>query len=466
MHPILPKSQCWCVDDSSSKFVLQIRRPQYWRIEVPLSCPDDQEISGKLKEVLSQILLFEKTPCPFQRSFHIDLPEAPATPLKKRPWRPVNTPKSRTDEPCLSDAPLEIKSGEEYYTSVSDNNMNCEGEDGDCDVPDGMDVTPRNTFHRTVLPSLDHDEVNNSRAIRAVRSVTAPPQLKIVTSSLSSGGRTMSPLSGSRSIESASSDYSSSVESFHTVQSWHSPITPLPPSPPESNPVSPKTYPYPHDNISLPKTPLHTREVSEITVTPETPRVWGISRGSSIESVRPVAERHPIPLSKTPTLRSEFEDNLDEEHFEIAPSSTHQKRIRHRPKTSSNSQRRALSPLPPAADILSPPRRRPRHLQTTRHLPTAIIQKTCEILLSPPSHLLHLMLNIAARIAAGEWRGMVFGFGDGGEKIVAQWDYGDEDDDSTGDFWEEDDYGVSLGGKQNLNSNSVRERIGRSWEVD
>lgn len=464
MHPILPKSQCWCVDDSSSKYVLQIRRPQYWRIEVPINGPDDQQKSEGLKEVLSQILLFEKTSCPFQRTFTVELPEAPITPLKKRPWRPVHTPKSEKDEAYFPEAPSETESIGECYSVVSGDNVDHQS---DSDATDDTNVTPRNTFHRPLLPPLlGGDIVNHSEPSRGGRSVTAPPQLTIVTSSASTGTRTMSPLSRSRSIESASSGYSSSVDSFHTVQSWHSPITPLPPSPPASNSASPTTYPYPHDNISLPKRPQHAREISEITITSETPRVWEISRGSSTESVKQVAERPSTPPPKMPPLVNELEDNLDEDHFAIASPLTQQQPIRHRATTGSNSRRRALSPLPPAANIFSPSRRRPRRLQTARHLPTAIIQKTCEILLSPPSHLLHLMLNIAAKIAAGEWRGMVFGFGEGGEKIVGQWDY--EDGDMTGESWEEDDYGISLGGKQNSgsSSNAARERVGRSWEVD
>jgi len=74
------------------------------------------------------------------------------------------------------------------------------------------------------------------------------------------------------------------------------------------------------------------------------------------------------------------------------------------------------------------------------------------------------MLNIAAKIAAGEWRGMVFGYGEGGEKIVGEWDY--EDDQVMGDNWDEDDYGISLQGKDTSNSDTVRERVGRSWEID
>jgi len=58
-----------------------------------------------------------------------------------------------------------------------------------------------------------------------------------------------------------------------------------------------------------------------------------------------------------------------------------------------------------------------------------VIHKTCEILMSPPSHLLNLMLNVAARISAGQWRGFVFGTGESGERIPVHWDWTSEDDD-------------------------------------
>jgi hypothetical protein len=38
------------------------------------------------------------------------------------------------------------------------------------------------------------------------------------------------------------------------------------------------------------------------------------------------------------------------------------------------------------------------------------------------------MLNVAARIAAGEWRGLVWGMGEGGERINVEWDWSEEED--------------------------------------
>jgi hypothetical protein len=451
------------VDDASSKFVLQIRRPNYWRIEVPVANSDDLGRSEELRKVLSQVLLFEKTACPFQRTFTVELPEAPKTPIKKRPWKPVETPKKSIDVILEAKGALDVESGEVYYTTISDDKRGREEVESDSDATDDTNVTPRNTFHRPMLAAfLEEKSGNSSVDLRACRAVTAPPQLTILTSSPAKSEKASSPLGRSSTMDTTHSDYSSSVDSFHTVQSWHSPITPLPPSPPDSNPASPTMFPFPHDNISLPKRSDRVREMSEVTNTPETPRAWDLNPSAS--SIEGRIEEQSFPVPKTPSLVDDIGDNLDEEHFEIATPPTQVQRIRHRPTTGSNSRRRALSPLPPAETLFSPKKRRPRRLQTTRHLPTAIIQKTCEILLSPPSHLLHLMLDIAAKIAAGEWRGMVFGFGEGGEKIVGQWDYADGD--VNGEEWGEDDFGVSLGGKPDSRSSSLRERMGRSWEVD
>lgn len=88
LQPILPKSQCWTLDENLSKFALQIRRPNYWRIEVPVADEEDTRRAAVLREILDKILQFEKTPCPFERDFTVQLPERPTTPVKKRPWTP------------------------------------------------------------------------------------------------------------------------------------------------------------------------------------------------------------------------------------------------------------------------------------------------------------------------------------------------------------------------------------------
>lgn len=51
--------------------------------------------------------------------------------------------------------------------------------------------------------------------------------------------------------------------------------------------------------------------------------------------------------------------------------------------------------------------------------------------MSPPSHLINLMLKVAARIAAGEWRGLVFGVDERGEQIPVQWDWSEDEDNNS-----------------------------------
>ena len=85
-HAILRNSQCWCVD-GESKFVLRIRKLEYYRIELPSSSDDERAKVEELKAVLGKILRFERTPCPFKRGFHVDLSESDITPRRKGTWK-------------------------------------------------------------------------------------------------------------------------------------------------------------------------------------------------------------------------------------------------------------------------------------------------------------------------------------------------------------------------------------------
>ncbi|KAE8450058.1 hypothetical protein EG329_007198 [Mollisiaceae sp. DMI_Dod_QoI] len=550
LRPILPKSQAWCVD-GDSKFVLQIRPPQYWRIEVPNTNVEEKHAVEELKRVLEQVLRFEKTPCPFQRDFIVELPEEPQTPIKKRPWRPVERPKnedfsdedrSRTSsasptpkrtsgpleltvpplspvtsnrlpspledphvprliseievlsqaqdtvptlpanplseaqvtpdkypnkcinntgpldanddfrneslQPSLLESPQSEYKFDNYVDSEEDN-------DSFSDATDDTGLTPKANIQSCLQPLTIEPEREKPQALQnCTRSVTAPPVLSLVTSPPSKHRtKSTSPLRYSTIIES-NSDFSSSVDSFHSVQSWHSPLAP--PSPPVSQPSSPaENYPYPHENIVLPKRPLHTCGTSELTAPAETPRIWNVTADAALVS----ATRSLSPPPKTPpTLVNDGSEKSDEELSEVATPPTVLPAIRHRATTSSNSRRRALSPLPPAVNLFSPPRRRSRKLQTARHLPTAIIQKTCEILMSPPSHLFHLMISIASKIAAGEWRGMLSNHGE-----AVHWDFEDE---YGGDAWFEDDYNMGPPRPQNKAKSTSSNATGGSWEVD
>ena len=319
------------------------------------------------------------------------------------------------------------------------------------------------------------------------RAVTAPPQLTLFTSPPSKSAPkpaaiTEEPMEPAEPVEAHSPTESS--DSFHSVQSWHSPITPLPPSPPPSNPSSPTPtrFPYPHENVIIART-THQRDTSESTVTPDTQRAWD---NCSVGGTDPSSAIPGLPSpqdTEAVSERSGSDSGVSLEKFETAPqeSTTSPKdvssttlesheaspaqgtstavarrgSIRHRATTSmSVSHHRALSPLPPAANLFTPraprrfntPSRANNRLQAIRRIPSAVIHKTCEILLAPPSHLINIMLKVAARIAAGEWRGFVFGTGDEGERVDVRWDWSDTEDGAL-EGWEESDFDFDSPGR-------------------
>ncbi|GKT89964.1 hypothetical protein Ct61P_07814 [Colletotrichum tofieldiae] len=241
----------------------------------------------------------------------------------------------------------------------------------------------------------------------------------------------------------------------------------------------PTRFPYPHDNILIPKKPWHYRDVSDLTVTPETRRTWDATSSLTDDSSQESAATAPDMASEA----VEQPDKIALSEDEAAMSAVARRPyIRHRSTTSSISVgRRALSPLPTAANLFATTNTQARHhplrsrLELVRRIPMAIVSKTCEVLLGPPSHLIALMLQVAAKIAAGQWRGMMFGFGEGGETIPVQWDYSDDEYDSWGendDFYlsqVESSRASSIIGGDDGDSDAATDNAngtGRGWEVD
>lgn len=242
-----------------------------------------------------------------------------------------------------------------------------------------------------------------------------PPHLTVVTSQpgkIASKPASIKPIPASPA---------GSFDSFHSARS---PATPPAPSP--------QTFPYPHDNIFLPPDASGHRDVSDLTITPQTRCTWdalSASSGASQFSAITAPDRSVASEECGRSIASE--DGA-------CSSAVARSTIRHR-STASISTNRALSPLPPAATLFNPkpraPRRESTRMEVLRRVPMAIVQKTCEVLLGPPAYLVQLMLRVAARIVAGEWSGVVSGEGEGGERMRVWWDY--EDGDMGG--WSEDE---------------------------
>lgn len=544
LRPILPKSQVWCVD-GDSKFVLQVRRPQYWRIEVANKSEEDKNKVDELKRVFGEILLFEKTPCPFQRDFVVELPEAPSTPVTKRPWKPVQGPRPQT--PSGQDTAIEFGYGSpafarrassssplrqsllsnsrrnseldlgvrftsdgthsplsnsttppneseettkakedsigvpDYFHSVQDENNEAEqaiesikhatkekredegdntvdvqvgrheesvdstgellleanaigsSQEDDSDGSESTDKTPvaRGRWSRD-LSLLSTSQTTNLQSADTCEKSPSPPNLTIIT--------TPEVQQASTSIvKSAASDnesLSSSVESWHSL------------SPTDSEPSSPaQSFTFVSDEVVVPK--RNGTAQDDLHTVDQEPRTWDISATPAVE-----LDHNELSIAsepQTPTLTHDS-GRSDDDRSEIMTPPAASTGLRHRATTSSNSRRRQLSPLPAVVNLFSPTGR-PRHLQTARHLPTAIIQKTYEILMSPPSHLFQLMINIASKIAAGEWRGIIMGHGE-----AVHWDLEDE---IAGESWHEDDYGIQLKTKP-----AKVKTQANSWELD
>ena len=472
LRPILAKSQCWCVD-GESKFVLRVAHNTYYRIELPNLSPEEKDKVEEFTKVLAKVLLYEVTPCPFRRGFTVDLPEPPKTPVQKRPWRPkkrvqpASEQESRNPEyrsglpirPPIPGRSEAIEDSDQSFASKSEledteNDSSADPGSGSADCTDHEcddDATNDLELDAENVAELAYDEPDSfktptrPKTLRTGRAITAPPQLTLQTTPPSNDAADI-PIPPD--FKKQSSSLSSSEESFH---SFHSPISPLPPSPPYSDPPSPTPVSDERNCLSIPRQRSHTRNTSDLTITGDS-KLWDLTEVESRQG--DVSSSSPI-LPRTPPLVS---DTALEDHWSEPVTPQPPAELRRRDKRLT---RRSFSPLPSPVNLYSPRNRLSGH-----HLTTAILQKTCSMLLGPPVQLVALMLNIAAKIASGVHRGASFGYGEAGQKIPCSWDFSDaEADEESDDVWEEDDYGVSLG---KLVSSKVitGKETGGSWEID
>lgn len=560
LQPILRKSQVWCVDEESSKFILQIRRPQFWRIEVPVENPEDQQRAEQLREIFDKILQFEKTECPFKRSFTVELPEA-QTPVTKRPWAPVlgSGGLLPMSPGTLGDLPRDLWRAKERNGSVGGSECSSvlPGRTSRLaersESPALEETSPIDGPSRENVPRLSnyydsrgiHDPEHIDRTGRAwVRgendapmeegdmvdrtgrvwtrgeneSVAEEPHMVDRTGRVWARGEddvpeeesdmvnrtgrvwargtagTPEPVEGqNRTVPESPAD--SQDDSFHSPQSYHEPppvfntsspfhqsssfqdsspfhkSSPLPPSPPISHPASPRASPAdPHSRpgsqhgtsdvtvLSF-RPPTHSKPTDDATVLSVFDEDPTLDSAPAPDAPAPVLERKAATAPATPIDTTPFPP-LPSSTALVSTSTAKRPKIRHRATTSSSisPDRRPLSPLPPAAKLLTP---RPKvtgntttnananksTLAAVRRLPMTVITKTFEILMSPPSHLIHLMLKVAARILAGEWRGLVFGIDDYGEQIPVQWDWSDDDEVVASRCFIDDDWAPRTGYK-------------------
>ena len=280
------------------------------------------------------------------------------------------------------------------------------------------------------------------------RSVTAPL-------SLSSHQGEIVPTPKENLEDPETTSIASSIESFESFHSFHSPTSPIPPSPPLSESSSPS-----HQlSIDVQRIRPHKRDASELTIKAD-------RKYSPVDMSTPTWPGDDSPVTPMPRDFLPIPEDEDSERRSRSSTPNHSSRsvsptasIRRR-----FHQRRAHSPLPPPANIYIPRQAR----FPSGHLSSAILQKTCSLLLGPPVQLVALMLNIAAKIAAGSLPVQTFTYNESGQPIPCSWaEDEDEDEDEDEARWE-DDYGISLGGtpETRRKSSNRSPQDSSSWDID
>lgn len=243
LHAVLPKSQCWCVD-GVSKFVVRASPETYYRIEVPGETAEDLKLVEGLKETLKKVLSYEKAPCPFARTFTVDLPQETPEPKKKRRrhtegkvkkwrldhaygWKPENW-EPGMDEPEEREEASASASGSDGESSSQD-----ETAEETAELNEGMQNV-------AVSPSA------RARALQALRSAsmsqqpampsTPPPKLRpraqeteSMAAEDTTAGATRQDDSGAMTEPTRQDDNIIPIRTFQSIP------TDMPPSPPDSS---------------------------------------------------------------------------------------------------------------------------------------------------------------------------------------------------------------------------------------
>ncbi|KAF2436039.1 hypothetical protein EJ08DRAFT_691932 [Tothia fuscella] len=473
LHPILQRSQCWCVD-RESKFALRVRDGSFYRIDLPFGTADDKEKVEAFKSVLATILHFDGTPSPFSKEY-TELPERPHTPLRRtsslhqpakrwrlnKVWEPEDavqranwsspaTP-PRTVSPLKQETIPELTLKREtvpeptasatraettHTDASSDKGSTTEGSSSTDEV---NEVSIHN--HHSASPSTSPRPIMlpfRPRPIQAMRSVTAPPPLNLQASppSLST------PLSRTTSCDMDAISIASSHDSFHSVDEIPSPSI-----------KTASIHSFDEENDTIREqfasiaTSAHKRQTSEITVIPDTP--------TPLRATTPEHSLHQSAHTSdpaTPTLIPDTDDSdsTDDPPWSDAvtpPDTLRMRRLPHHDTSPSHRTTRASDPITRPINLFSTPTAPSR----PRLLTAALVQKAYALLIGPPAHLVALMLEIAAKIIHGI--PVMYDTTGRRHRLPGSWEESSVEDE---DEWDdnEDDFGVPLDNLRRLSASS------------
>lgn len=452
--------------DDKSTFVLRVREGNFYRIELPFETEEAKSKVDEFRSVLATVLLFERTPSPFRRGY-VEEEARPQTPIRRlsvveqprakrwrlnKVWEPEDVSQNAKLSPAVQghllvprrgknraiDSDGSSRSGE----STGDEDTITDGSVQEEDEDDVSETFEAKDNHRACTAgSQSPNPLSFPIRVRPThRSVTAPPPLALGTQSPSSSipllNRTDSRDTDTQSIASSGRD------SFYSMDGSPS-LGDLDESQPE--PISNPTF-------SILKERTHQRQISEITIVPDSPTPLS---ARSLDF-----PRNPSHLTTPPLIDDTDSNSSDHDtSLQSVPTPPDTLRLRRLPRrvssASATSSTIALEPLS-SPKLFSTPRQ-PNKAQL---ISTALVQKAYSLIVGPPVHLVHVMLEIAARIMRGaRWDSPIL-LGNRVDKVPGGWI---EDDEWSGDeSEEEDDFGIPLGNLRRGSDVSQSSRQSRS----
>jgi hypothetical protein len=222
----MKRSQCWCVD-GVSKFVLRVLMDAYYRIELPGETEEDLEMVEKFKVTLEKVCHYERTPCPFARTFTVEVPDEPEVRKGKRRKSTGPAKKWRLDRVWRPEGWVEPEKASEDSASGSGSPAGSDDESDSASAPIEAEETADEV--KEITPSTPM----RVRALAALRSASAP-QSPAPLSTPHSTLRTTVDVDGTIEVSESVVSGSSASET-PTLRTFQAIPTDMPPSPPDSS---------------------------------------------------------------------------------------------------------------------------------------------------------------------------------------------------------------------------------------
>ncbi|KAI9708309.1 MAG: hypothetical protein M1820_004013 [Bogoriella megaspora] len=468
LHAILPKSQCWCVDGAST-FVFRVGMNTYYRIELANDTDLDKAGIEELKLVFDKVLLYEKTACPFKKGSSDHLPQEPETPTPRGRVKPSGKARKwKLDRVWQPEDGETTRLSDLGSAEYSDSDASVATSTTSLDSHDVIVSAETAELVRAASPDPPEEEIKlkqRPKSLSAARSITAPPLLNLQSSSPPK----LEPLKEKPCSQSSNLDTFDPAhtepynpEGTNEISKFEDPEQ-TPTAAPSSHSrdaleatVVDESQPLDKNGETgldkgLPESELQEETIDPAfrndSVAPHNPKEPAISAPKAEETSTSPTNQDETEIHPHLPHNSEISSPLDDDITTSAPStptlmsdtSSHPKS----PTTTSATTTDEIITPPSTLRLRQPAKSRPRYrsispsststssrniqtsiildahshqLPAVLSIPSTIIRKTYEILMSPPSHLVEIMLSIAARLAGKVGRlSLDYGLGDGDE---------------------------------------------------